>query len=59
MTRQYRAKFVDSTGKVFLVDEVCQTAVGLTVYYTKEATGEKYSCLLDAFSERFTEVEND
>ena len=59
MERQYRAKFVDSTGTVFLVDEVCQTAVGLTVHYTKEATSERYSCLLEAFSQRFREIEND
>ena len=59
MERQYRARFVDGTGQVFLVDEVCQTAVGLTVYYVKEATGEKYSCLLEAFSQRFREIEND
>jgi hypothetical protein len=59
MERQYRSKFVDSTGQVFLVDEVCQTAAGLTVFYQKEATGERYSCLLEAFSQRFREVEND
>ena len=59
MTKQYRAKFTDSSGKIFLVDEVCQTEAGLTVHYTKEATGEKYNCLLEAFSQRFTEIEND
>jgi hypothetical protein len=59
MTNTYRAKFVDGTGKVFLVDQVCQTPAGLTVYYVKESTGEKYSCLLEAFSERFREIEND
>ena len=59
MERQYRAKFVDGTGQVFLVDEVCQTAGNLTVFYQKESTGQKYSCLLEAFSQRFREVEND
>lgn len=59
MERQYRAKFVDGTGKIFLVDQVCQTAAGLTVFYQKESTGEKYSCLLEAFSQRFREIEND
>jgi hypothetical protein len=59
MERQYRAKFVDGTGMVFMVDQVCQTPAGLTVYYVKESTGEKYSCLLEAFSQRFREVEND
>jgi hypothetical protein len=59
MERQYRAKFVDGTGTIFTVDEVCQTPVGLTVHYVKESTGEKYSCLLEAFSERFREIEND
>jgi hypothetical protein len=59
MERQYRSKFVDGTGQVFLVDEVCQKNGNLTVFYQKEATGQKYSCLLEAFSERFREIEND
>jgi hypothetical protein len=59
MERQYRARFVDSTGKIFLVDEVCQTSDGLVVHYVKEDTGQQYCCRLEAFSERFREIEND
>ena len=51
-----KSKFTDSTGKVFQVTEVIQTPVGLTVYYFNEATRQEYSCLLEAFSERFQEL---
>lgn len=51
-----RKKFVDSDGQVFVVEEVLQTPVGLTVFYLNEATEQKYSCLIDAFAERFREV---
>jgi len=51
-----RSKFTDGKGNIFCVDEVVQTPVGLTVYYFNEKTEEKYSCLLDAFSERFQEL---
>lgn len=54
----FKTKFVDSQGQVFMVNQVAETAVGLTVYYTKQDTGQQYSCLLAAFSERFTEVDN-
>jgi hypothetical protein len=56
MTQTYRSKFTDGHGKIFTVSEVIQTPVGLTVYYENAETGQQYSCLLDAFSERFTEL---
>ena len=57
MTYTTRAKFTSADGKIFLVDEVIQGPAGLTVYYHNEATKERYSCLLEAFSERFREME--
>ena len=49
-------KFTDASGKIFVVEEVVETPVGLTVYYNNEKTGEKYSCLIEAFAERFKEL---
>jgi hypothetical protein len=57
MTTQIKSRFTDGTN-FFGVTEVIQTAVGLTVYYYNKDTKQEYSCLLDAFSERFKEVEN-
>jgi len=51
-----RKKFVGPDGRVFVVEEVVQTPAGLTVFYINEATKEKYSCLIDAFAERFKEL---
>lgn len=51
-----RKKFVGPDGKIFIVEEVVQTPAGLTVFYINEATEQKYSCLIDAFSERFKEL---
>ena len=55
----YTKRFTGGDGKIFVVNEVIQTPVGLTVYYTNEKTQEQYSCLIDAFSERFREIQND
>ena len=51
-----RKKFVGPDGKIFIVEEVVQTPAGLTVFYINEATEQKYSCLIDAFAERFKEL---
>ena len=56
METKMRKKFVGLDGQVFVVEEVVQTPVGLTVFYVNEATQQKYSCLIDAFSERFKEL---
>lgn len=53
---QFKKKFVSADGTIFTVEEVVQGPVGLTVYYTRERDGAKFSCLIDAFSERFTEL---
>jgi len=51
-----KSRFTDKEGNIFGVTEVVQTPVGLTVYYFNEATQQEYSCLLEAFSERFREL---
>jgi hypothetical protein len=59
MTVQFQKQFVDAQGRIFGVKEVVQTPVGLTVYYYDEETHQEYSCLIDAFAERFREIPND
>ena len=56
MAFEMRKKFVGPDGKIFIVEEVLQTPAGLTVFYINDTTKEKYSCLIDAFSERFKEL---
>jgi rRNA maturation protein Rpf1 len=59
MTAQFRKQFADGQGHVFAVREVVDTPAGLTVYYFNQETGQEYSCLIDAFTERFQEIQND
>ena len=59
MTKQFQKQFTDNQGRVFGVNEVVQTPVGLTVYYYNTETQQEYSCLIDAFTERFQEIQND
>lgn len=59
MTTPYKSKFVDGTGNIFTVQQVVESPVGLTVHYTSEATGQQFSCLLEAFGQRFREIQND
>jgi len=56
MTYTKQARFTSPDGKIFRVEEVIQGPAGLTVYYYNEATEQKYSCLLEAFAERFKEL---
>ena len=58
METKMRKKFIGLDGKIFVVEEVVQTPAGLTVFYINEATQQKYSCLIDAFSERFKPIED-
>jgi hypothetical protein len=51
-------KFKSHDGKIFTVEEVIQVDKQLWVYYNNTMTGDKYSCLLEAFSERFHPIEN-
>lgn len=59
MTTPYKSRFTDGQNNIFTVNEVMQTPVGLTVYYVNEATKQEYSCLLEAFTERFKEIQDD
>jgi hypothetical protein len=56
MTTHFKKQFTDGQGKIFGVKEVVQTPAGLTVYYYNAKTQQQYSCLIDAFSERFKEL---
>lgn len=56
MAYEMKKKFVGPDGRIFAVEEVLQTPAGLTVFYVNEATQQKYSCLIDAFAERFKEL---
>jgi hypothetical protein len=59
MTTQFKKRFTNNQGKIFRVKEVVQTPVGLTVYYFNDETQQEYSCLIDAFIERFQEIQDD
>ena len=50
-------QFISCDGKIFTVEEVKQVDKELWVHYNNVKTGDKYSCLLEAFSERFKPVE--
>jgi hypothetical protein len=52
-------KFQSHDGKIFTVEELVQVGKELWVYYHDINTGNKYSCLLEAFTERFRAVENE
>jgi len=50
-------QFISCDGNIFTVEEVKQVDKELWVHYNNVKTGDKYSCLLEAFSERFKPVE--
>ena len=52
-------RFKSADGKIFTVEEVKQVDKELWVYYNNIKTGDKYSCLLEAFSQRFQPMENE
>jgi hypothetical protein len=52
-------RFSSPDGKIFTVEEVKQVNKELWVYYNNTDTGQQYSCLLNAFSQRFRPVENE
>ena len=58
MTTPYKSKFTDGSGQLFTVSKVVESPVGLTVPYTNEATKQEFSCLLEAFGQRFREVQS-
>jgi len=52
-------RFSSPDGKIFVVEEVKQVKKDLWVYYHNADTGQQYSCLLDAFSQRFHPIVNE
>jgi hypothetical protein len=52
-------RFTSPDNKVFVVVEVRQVDQDLWVYYHNAKTGQQYSCLLDAFSQRFSPMVNE
>ena len=47
----------DSSGKEFYIEMIDHTADGSWIHYRAVGTDREYSCLIDAFKERFTKVE--
>lgn len=58
MAFEMKRRFSGPNGQVFTVEEVLEVDGKLWVYYNSIETGNKYSCLLEAFSERFTLIED-
>jgi len=52
-------RFTSTDGEVFVVEEVQQVDKELWVYYNNSKTGQRYSCLLEAFSQRFSPLVNE
>ena len=52
-------RFTSLDGKIFVVEEVKQVDSDLWVYYNNAKTGQQYSCLLEAFSQRFHPLVNE
>ena len=46
-------RFTSADGRIFIVEEVRQVDQELWVYYHNDKTSQQYSCLLDAFGQRF------
>jgi hypothetical protein len=51
------AVYRDATGREFAVRLVDHTPNGSWVHYHEVGKDREYSCLIDAFKERFTKVE--
>ena len=51
------AVYKDATGREFTVRFVDHNMNGSWVHYSDQQ-GQQYNCLIDAFKERFTKVEN-
>ena len=52
-------RFTAPDGKIFVVEEVRQVDREQWVHYHDAKTGRKYSCLLDAFTQRFQPLVNE
>jgi len=54
-----KTRFTSADGTIFAVEEVKQVDKELWVYYNNVNSGDRYSCLLEAFSERFHPTEEE
>jgi len=52
-------RFSSADGEVFVVEEVKKVDKELWVYYHNSKTGQRYSCLLEAFNQRFQPLLNE
>ena len=52
------AVYRDAASKEFVVKLAEHTSAESWVYYQAVGTGLEYSCLIGAFNERFTKIEN-
>jgi hypothetical protein len=54
-TKEFKALvWVGAEGREFVIDDIQPGEGGLWVFYHNVNTAEKHSCLLDAFTSRFT-----
>jgi len=54
-----KTRFTSADGTIFAVEEVKQVDKELWVYYNNVNSGDRYSCLLEAFTQRFQPLENE
>jgi len=59
MSDKMQKKFRSHDGEIFQVREVSQVDNELWVYYNKVGEKQEYSCLLEAFSQRFSLLEQE
>jgi len=52
------SKWSSIDGKLFLVDNVEKIGKHTWVYYTNKDSNQKYSCYVNAFLQRFSEIIN-
>jgi len=50
------SKYKDANGREFEITYVDHNMNGSWVHYTEVGTDKQFSCLIDAFKERFTKV---
>ncbi len=53
------SRWIDSQGKQFEIDAVDDNSAKTWVSYTRVSDCTSYRCLAEAFTDRFTRIEND
>lgn len=53
------SRWIDTQGREFVIDTVEENGVETWVSYTRESDRTSYRCLVEAFTHRFTRIEND